>query len=93
MWVICFSTGSLGVKMTLLIAIHDYQHGGVGMLVNCTGKESLAKSLGPGWEIISESVENHPFYEFAMERGYEIYELSNPTGLLAKVIFSNAKNT
>lgn len=75
----------------LVIAIHDYQHGGVGMLVKCSDIKELECSLGPTWEVISDDVEAHPFYAFALESHYEIYDFSNPTGLLSSAMKIHAR--
>lgn len=71
---------------SLVLAIQDYEHGGVGMLVRCRDTAGLRHALGPSWELVTENVESHSFYHYTMQKGREIYDFSKPSGLLAKCI-------
>ncbi|QKX17176.1 hypothetical protein [Microbulbifer sp. YPW1] len=70
-----------------VVALHDYQHGGAAMLVRCDNVEELKSSLGKSWKVISENVESHPYYKYAIKKSDPIYEFAKPAGLLEVILF------
>lgn len=76
-----------------VIAIHDYQHGGVGMIIECEDIDALQKALGRSWEILSEQIEEHPLYHYALARQGGPYDFSRPDGVLADILFISARQS
>lgn len=70
----------------IVVATHDYGHGGVGMLVRCDNPSELAFALGESWKVVSENVGQNAYYKDAIANGEVIYEFPNPDGLLAKML-------
>lgn len=70
----------------IVVATHDYGHGGVGMLVRCEKPSELAIALGSSWKVVSDKVEENAYYKYAIATGEVIYDFSNPDGLLAKML-------
>lgn len=77
----------------IVLAIYDYQHGGIGMLVRCDDVDGLRRALGRGWELLTENVESHSYYQYVMENKREIYDFSKPAGLLAEYISIAARQS
>ncbi|GAB1267131.1 hypothetical protein NBRC116493_03840 [Aurantivibrio infirmus] len=70
----------------VVVATHDYGHGGVGMLVRCENPDELAFALGASWKVVSEKVKENAYYKHAVANGEVIYDFSNPDGLLARML-------
>ncbi|MGS2724020.1 hypothetical protein ACVBEJ_09755 [Porticoccus sp. GXU_MW_L64] len=70
----------------ILIAVHDYQHGSVGMLVRSDSADKLKNLLGNSWQVIDQNVEDYACYQQAMANGDHIYDMDEPEGLLATMI-------
>ena len=77
----------------IYVAIHDYQHGGVGMLVKADDPGELKQALGCSWDVITEKIEEHPFYKYAQEKGDTIYDLDEPKGLLFDMLYISARQS
>lgn len=70
----------------VVVATHDYEHGGVAMLVRCENPNDLALALGASWKVISEQVEENAYYKHAIARDEVVYDFSDPDGLLEKML-------
>lgn len=73
------------------LVIHDYQHGGVGILVNAHSSKCLRRAVGadqPGTGnsvIEPEDVEDHPLFVYTGST-LQTYDLDHPSGLLRTLL-------